>query len=575
MTGKEKVKVENRSCVVSAVLAIATGLVLALAWAVNAQDPERELNDAAGQPNSPSLIVRLNLGPDDPTIDPALSVTFTSSYYGFPSTFVVNQLFLGLVRADEETGEIIPELATAWEMSSDATVFTFTLRSDVTWTDGSPVTAYDVRYGILRSLDPDTNAEWEYPLFVIQNAEEYNNGSITDPNQVGITVLNSTSMRFTLERPAAYLPSVLAMPLAHAMPAWAITAHPTDWTEPGNIVTNGPYRLTAWSHGISMILDKNTSYHDAANVQIDRVLFSMVDDTTAWGMYLAGQLDSVIVPEDQWNAAQSDPILQREIHYAPYPCTYYYGFNTAKPPFDDLLVRKAFIAAVDRQGVVDNVTRYAQQPALTFTPPGVFGHVDGAAEAVGIPYDPTQAQQWLAAAGYPNGQGLPLITLMYNTLSRHEDIAEYVRQNWTDNLGVTVVLSDTNWEDYLDLLQIDPPQVWRLGWCADHYDAYDFLYDAVNSQRASHGGWSNAAYDSLLNLAAQTADPDTRKSLYKQLEEILVETDAIMLPIYYYANGAATKPYLERTHNHGGFGGRIADWRIAWRLFLPVVLRGS
>ena len=90
-----------------------------------------------------------------------------------------------------------------------------------------------------------------------------------------------------------------------------------------------------------------------------------------------------------------------------------------------------------------------------------------------------------------------------------------------------------------------------------------------------YGGWSNAAYDSLLNLAAQTSDPDTRESLYKQVEEILVETDAIMLPIYYYANGAATKPYLERSHNHGGFGGRIADWRITWRLFLPGVLRGA
>ncbi len=444
---------------------------------------------------------------------------------------------------DDETGEPIPELATSWEMSSDAQVFTFTLRSDITWTDGNPVTAYDVRYGILRSLDPDTNAEMEYPLFVIQNAEAYNDGSITDSNQVGITVIDNTHIRFDLNQAAAYLPSIVALPVARAMPAATIAAHPDDWTEPANIVTNGPYRLTDWIHGTSMTLQKNVDYYDIANVQIDQVLFSMVDDTTAWGMYQAPRL-----------------------------CTYYYGFNTTKEPFDDVQVRKAFIAAVNRQGVIDDALGYPRQPALTFTPPGIFGHVDGYTEGIGIPYNPTQAQQWLADAGYPNGQGLPEITLMYNTSAGHQAIAEYIRQNWIDNLGVTVALSDANWSDYLNLLQTDPPQIWRMSWCRDYDDAYNFLYDGV-MWRVPYGNWSNPTYDSLLSQAAQTAEPAIRESLYKQAEEILVETDAVMLPIYYYANGVATKPYLERTYRNGGFGGRISDWRFLHRIYLPVVLR--
>ena len=543
------------------------GLALVTAWAVAAREPARESGNMQGA----SPVLRLNLGSTDPTIDRAALVT----YYHGPSHLVIDQLFLGLVRADEETGEPIPELATSWEMSPDATVFTFTLRSGLTWTDGNPLTSYDVRYGILRSLDPATAFEAAYTLFWIQNAEEYHNCTITDTNQVGVTVLDYTHIRFTLEQPAAFFPSTLTWPVARPMPAWAIAAHPTDWTEPAHIVTNGAYRLTAWTHGSSMTLEKNTGYYDAANVQIKRVSFSMVDDATAWGMYRAGQLDSVLVPPGEWNAASRHG-------------TYYYGFNTAKAPFDNLLVRKAFVAAVNRQGVIDLVagrsdadsasTAHGLPLALTFSAPGIWGYVDGSTEGVGIPYDPVQARQWLTAAGYPNGQGLPPITLVYNTNPVHQAVAEYIRQNWTDNLSVTVALASRLFPEHLQLLCTDPPQVWRLGWFMDHYDAYNFLYEALNCGLSGHvhfGNWSNATYDSLLSLAARTADLDTRASLYKQAEEILVETDAVMLPIFYYANGIATKSYLERTYGNGGFSGRIADWRITWRAFLPPVLRNS
>ena len=552
--------------VILTVLVVTFSMVITVTWAVSAQTSE--INEVRTQTVANSLTLRQNLGTDDLGIDPAIDSTPNT-----PSLFVVNQLFLGLVKADEDTGEMLPELATSWDMSSNATVFTFTLRSDATWTDGNPVTAYDVRYGILRSLAPATNADWEYVLFVIQNAEEYNNGSVTDPNQVGITVLDSTHIRFDLNQSAAYFPGILATSVARPMPSWAITAHPTDWTEPNNIVTNGAYKLTDWTHGTSMTLQKNSSYYDANNVQIEQVLFSMVDETTAWGLYQIGQLDSAIVPQDQWDTANNDPLLQPDLYSAPIFCTYYYGFNTAKEPFDDVQVRKAFIAAVDRQGVIDNATRYAQRPALTLTPPGMFGHVDGEAEGIGVPYNPTQAQQWLTDAGYPNGQGLPPITLMYNTSSGHQAIAEQVQQDWTSNLSVTVTLSDTNWADYLNLLSTDPPQVWRLGWCVDQYDAYNFLYDAT-TDRARYGGWSNVTYDNLLDQAVQESDSNSRKSFYRQAEEILVETDAVMLPIYYYADGVAAKSYLERTYWDGGLDGRIADWQLNLQyIFLPTILK--
>ncbi len=554
----------------SIILAIALGLV------VPATARKSFLRDDT------TAVLRLNLGPADPTLDPALMSDRSH-------LLVVNQLFLSLVRSDEETGAPRPELATSWVMSSDATVFTFTLRSGLTWSDGNPLTAHDVRYGILRSLDPATQSPGASQLFLIQNAEEYNNGTITDPDLVGITVQDYTHLRFKLEQPAAYFPSILTSSAARPVPSWVIADHPDDWTEPQYIVTNGAYRLTDWTHDISMTLEKNPGYFDAGNVQIGRISFSMLDDETAWTMYLSGELDSAIVPPAQWNAAREDPILVPQLHAAPRGGTYFYGFNTAKPPYDNLLVRKAFSAAVNRQGVVDLVAGHPEAwmittvqglpEALTFTTPGIWGSVDGTAEGVGIPYDPAQARQWLAAAGYPDGIGLPPITLAFNEDPVHRDIAEYIRQNWIDNLNVTVNLSSSgSFSEYRELLCSDPPQVWRLVWIMDYYDAYDFLHDGVNivpfnCGRVPFGDWTNPSYESLLSLAAQTGDLDDRASLYRQAEQILVETDVAMIPVFYLANGIATKPYLQRTYELGGYDVRIAEWYIAHHVFVPLTTK--
>ena len=508
------------------------------------------LSGAVTAQGSEPITLNLNLGGEPLTLDPALASDTTS-------VTVIEQLFIGLVDLDDETAEVRPELANGWTVSPDGTVYTFTLRSDVYWTDGHPVTAQDVRYGILRTLKPATGADYAYPLGVIKNAEGYNNGTITDPTQVGVEALDATHLRITLEYPASYALSILSMWVARPMPQWAIETWGDAWTDPAHIVTNGPYRLTEWAHNDHILLDKNPTYYDAANVQIEQVKMWMVDENTAWTMYLNGQLDTAAVPV----GTSLDPVRRQEVNFQPVACTYYYGFSVSQPPFDNPLVRKAFIAATDRQGLINTVTGGIQRPALTFTPPGVFGHVDGYAEGVGIPYNPAQARQWLIDAGYPNGQGLPPITLWFNTSSGHQAIAEYIRDNWYTTLGVSVTLQSLPWGDYLNQLPNGQFQIWRLGWCMDYPDANNFLNEAVIPQRSSYGDWTNATYESLLDQAAREQNPETRKALYKQAEEILVETDAVMLPLYYYASVVATKPYLERTYA-AGVEFDVSTWRI-------------
>ena len=501
---------------------------------------------ASAQGSEP-LTLNINLGGDPLTLDPALAADATS-------VTVIEQLFIGLVDLDDDTAEVRPELATSWTVSPDGTVYTFTLRSDVYWTDGHRVTAGDVRYGILRTLNPATQSDYAFALYIIKNAEAYNTGAITDPNQVGVAALDDTHLRITLEYPASYALSILSLWVARPMPQWAIDRWGSAWTDPAHIVTSGPYRLTEWVHDDHILLDRNPTYYDAVNVQIERVKMWMVDESTAWTMYLNGQLDTAGIP-----AGHMGDVPSQEVHIQPIACTYYYGFSVSQAPFNNPLVRKAFAAATDREGLVNTLFGGVQRPALTFTPPGVFGHVDGYAEGVGIPYNPTQARQWLADAGYPNGQGLPPITLWFNTSPGHQAIAEYIRSSWYNTLGVSVTLQSLPWSDYLNQLDNGQFQIWRLGWCMDYPDANNFLNDGVD--RRAHGNWNNSTYEDLLDQAAREQNPDTRKALYKQAEEILVETDAVMLPLYYYTSVLAVKPYLERTYGAGG-SIDIATWRI-------------
>mgnify|MGYP005854394783 CR=1 FL=1 len=362
----------------------------------------------------------LNTRLDEPgTLDPAL-VEDAGAW------MVAEQLFLGLVDLDDVTGAVLPELATSWTVSPDGTAYTFTLRSDAKWSDGSPITAHDARFALLRALDPATGSAYATVLYPIRNGEGYHNGTISDPTQVGVASPSDTQLRITLEQPTAHFSSILSLPVARPVPQAVVSSWGPDWSHPDHIVSSGPYKLTGWVHDDHVFLEKNPYYYSAAGVEIDQVKLWIVDQDTGWTMYRNGHLETTEVP---WTVNPDDlGLLAQEVHTRPTACTYYYGFNTAKAPFHNCLVRKALAAAIDRQGLVTAVFGGYQQPALTFTPPGIFGHVDGLAEGVGIPYDPMQARAWLQQAGYPNGQGLPAITLWFNTNPIHQSVAEYVQR---------------------------------------------------------------------------------------------------------------------------------------------------
>ncbi|MEN6478385.1 MAG: peptide ABC transporter substrate-binding protein [Anaerolineales bacterium] len=515
--------------------------------------------------------INLNLGTEPPTADPSLATDTTSVQ-------VDELLFLGLTDFDDQTLEVIPELATEWSVSDDGLEWTFKMRDDVYWVRYDPekdkvekldkVMARDVVYGVRRTVNPATASDYAYVDYIIKNAYEINTGENTDLESLGVEAVDDFTVKFTLTQAAGYFPGIAGMWVNRAQPQDVIDTFGEKWTEPGNIVTNGSYVMTSWEHESKLTMAKNPYYPEADTVQIGKINWAMVvEESTAFAMYENGELDSVGAPITDLDRIKADPTLSAELYIAPQLCTYYYGFNNTKPPFDNKLVRQAFSYAIDRQKLIDTVLKGEQKPAKTFACPGIFGSPAEDPSFPGITFDPEKAKALLAEAGYPNGEGLPEITLMINTGEGHQKIAEFIQQSWKDNLGVTVNLANQEWAVYVKTVHDDAPQVYRMGWCADYPDENNWVGEVFHPLKGSNEPkWdpeseSAKKYMQLVEDAAASSDPEERKQLYFEAEKILTADEAVIAPIYYYTRVVMTKPYVKRTYAPLG-GEHIDKWSI-------------
>ncbi len=536
-----------------------------------------------------------NWGTEPPTIDPSLATDTTS-------VDVIHNLFVTLTQFDPVTGALSPYLATSWESGEDADgnqTWTFHLRDDIQWVkydpttgetsavtddDGNPryVNAFDVEYGVKRTLDPATASDYAYVDYIIKNGQAINEGEEgVTVDDAGVKALDATTVQFTLETPAAYFPSIAGMWVNAPMPQWAIGEWGDKWTEAGLINTNGPYVLEEWIHGGELNLVKNPLWINADDVQIERIHGVMITEaSTAFALYENNELDSTGVPLPEMDRVKADPTLSAEYHSAPVPCTYYYGFTNNKAPFDDVNVRKAFVQSINRQGLIDNVLKGGQIPATSFAPPGIFGAPEPG--TVGLQYDPDAAKASLQA--YLDEKGMSLddfnamgITLMHNTSEGHAQIAAAIQQMWKDVLGVDVKVENQEWKVYLTTIKNstpldEMPHIWRLGWCADYPDENNWVHEVFNNQAGANRLRRGCAddtcsevtpmeFDELTIQAQKESDPDKRAELYYQAEKQLAEVEAAYAPIYHYTSTNVTKPWL--TRNFPPLGGvDFFNWKL-------------
>jgi oligopeptide transport system substrate-binding protein len=515
--------------------------------------------------------INMNHSTEPPTIDPGLATDTTSVQCD-------ELFFLGLTDFDDKTLDTIPEMATEWKVSSDGLVWTFKMRKDIQWVHYDPstkkatkkgvVTAHDVVYGVKRTIDPATASDYAYMDYIIKGAEAVNTGESKDLDSVGVRAVDDYTVEFTLVQPAAYFPGIAGMWINRAVPKQLIEQFGDKWTEPGNIWTNGAYMLESWEHEKSMVMVKNPYHYDAKDVSIERINWAIVvEESTAFAMYENGELDVANPPLDDMDRVKADPQLSKELYIAPRLCTYYYGFNTTKPPFDNVKVRQAFSAAVDRQKLIDTVLKGEQKPAKTFACPGIFGTPAEDPDFKGITFDPANAKKLLEEAGFPGGKGLPEVTLMINTSEAHQKIAQFIQQSWKDNLGVDVKLANQEWAVYLKTVHDNAPQIYRMGWCADYPDENNWVLEVFHPTKgANEPKWdpnsaSAKAFIAAIEKGAAVTDPAERRKAYFEAEKILTEDQAIIIPIYYYTRVVCTKSYVERTYAPLG-GEHIDKWKV-------------
>jgi oligopeptide transport system substrate-binding protein len=497
---------------------------------------------AASTPEAPMTggnEITLPINADPGVIDPVANWLYD----------VQANMFVPLVEYDYVASKVVPAGATSWSVSPDGLTWTFNIRQGWKWSNGDPVTAKDYEYSFRAIVDPETVAPIAWRLFIVKNASAINAGEMA-VDTLGVKAVGDYTLEITLTAPATWFLSSLTS-IGHAVPQATREQYGLDWTQPGNVVVNGPYTITEWEQDDYLVLEKNPSYFGAADVDIDKITLLVVPEaSTAMAMYENDELDSVDVPPEDLDRIKSDPVLSKEYYNGPRFVLYWYGFDSSQAPMDNLLVRKAFAAAVDKQTIVDQITRGGQVAAPTMTPPGSVGSVPVSA-GIGIPFNPTQAKKYLADAGYPGGEGLPTVTLGYNANEINANIAQAIQKMWVDNLGVAVELKGWEGGGYNDAASAGAFSVWRNGWGMDYPDAHNVLGEIFRSKPvtgdASHSRLlAIPEFDALIDGAAIETDPAKRATMYRDAEKILVQDYAAAMPIYWYAANRVTKPRISR-----------------------------
>jgi len=479
-----------------------------------------------------------NVGTEPETLDPAL-------WTGIPEASIFLNCFDGLVRLDAE-GRVYPGAAERWEESADGRTYTFHLRK-ARWSNGDPVRASDFVYAWHRVLRPGTASEYVYQLYYIRGARDYTTGKLDNPSSVGIRAVDDQTLEVQLESPTPYFLSLLAHTTYMPVNPRVVANNPEWALDPKTYVGNGAFQMVEWRHHSRLKCRKNPYYWNAKAVRLHELVYRMIEEeSTELTAFETGAIDithTVPLPDI--------PRLERtgQLQRSPYIGTYYVCFNTRKAPFDNADVRRAFTLAVNRQVIVEKVTRGGQVPAQAFVPPGLKD-ADGRRDfrPVGGNYFADnvvkEAQALLAKAGYPGGKGFPKVTYLYNTMEQHKIIAEALQDMWRRALGVKVRLQNQEWKVVIKNRRDGNYQVARHGWIGDYLDPMTFLDLFVTESGNNDAQWSNLRYDALIQKAKQLRDQERRMASMHQAEAILFD-DMPICPIYYYVNLYVQKPYVK------------------------------
>jgi len=489
-----------------------------------------------GAPALAESVLRYSVGAEAGTLDPQRWTTVNEGE-------IIRDLYEGLV-AVRPGGVLAPGQAESWTASPDGKVWTFTLRPDLQWSNGDPLTAEDFVYSFRRQVDPAVAADNAFLLASIVNAEEINHGAEKDLTKLGVEAPDPRTLRITLKAPNLALPAILVS-IRPAQRA-SVEAGGRDAFKPGHMVSNGAYQLAEWQPQTRIAVVRNPHYWDAANVHLDRVEYYPVEDPAEeLKRYRAGDLDMTdTVPNDQVPFIKST--MAAEYHAAPWLGVYFLGFNLTQPPFkDNPKLREALNLAIDRDVLVEKVAPTGLV-AKGWIPPGLDGYSYPKGPWVGLSKEEREAKARAdyKEAGY--GPDHPLqLELSYNTSENHRKIMIAIAGMWKQLLGVRTTLSNQEFKTFLDVRrEKKTTQAFRGGYIAFYQDPGPMLDLFRTSNPRNDFGYDSDAFEAAYVQGAEALDPAARLAgLAKAETQILA--DLPVAPIYHYTVQHMIKPYVK------------------------------
>ena len=492
-------------------------------------------------------------------------------------------LFEGVYTLDPETLDPILGAGESVEHNDDYTRWTITIKDDAAWSNGDDLTSDDFLFAWRRNM----REPGDYSYLVneyISGAEAYADAYSKGPRRadgdlwsdVGIEKVDDKTLRVTLNNPVPYFPDLLAFvtywPLNEAaMEPFKETAddgrvtYDPQFTQPGNLVSNGAYVLDRWDLKQGQTLVMNEHYWDADNVRSRTIRsLDLPNHELAFQRYEKGSIDWITDVPGQF-ASDMRQAGREDLHVFPAYGTYFWTFNCSdtRPdgsanPLADVRVRQALTAAIDKREIVDTITKMDQMPTDVYVPKNEEYFEGYKHPTTGIAFDVDEAKRLLADAGYPGGEGLPRLKLLFNTdTGNHKDIAQNLARQWREKLGVEFDLDPVEMAQFKDRyspsLQTrdDGTQYLKPGdfdlargsWYGDYMDVTTFTDKYLPLALNNDAVWVNDEYKRLTERAKTEGDAQKRLDLLAEAEAILVR-EVPILPLFHYTNTFIKAPYV-------------------------------
>ncbi|MBU6422565.1 MAG: peptide ABC transporter substrate-binding protein [Chloroflexi bacterium] len=505
----------------------------------------------AGDQADPNGELITNMGAEPDTIDPQKE-SFVQEIG------VTMKVFEALMTPSLKDGKPIPAAAKDQpKVSPDGTQYTYTLRDNLKFSDGSPVTPADFKYGWERLCDPATAGDYAFTGYIVKGCEKWNE---MDPKKASkadldaartafldnITTTNNT-ITFNLTEPAPYFNSIAAIWVGVPVKKADVEKGGDKWTEPATFIGNGPFKLTEWKHNEKMVFERNDSFvgHDGQKAKLKKWTQVMINEgAVAFAAYRNNELDIYPVAAEDLRAVNGDATLSKQVVDGPGSCTFYIGFNNKKAPFTDKNVRIAFAKSFDRDQWVKDILGGIGKPATSFIPPGIPGYDAGDTFQK---FDPAAAKAALAKASPEATAAIANLKVTYSSSARNKTRLEWFQQQWKNNLGVNVALDPVDATTYTQLVKKPEtlPTMFLLGWCSDYYDQQDWLTTVFSSKASSaRVGYDSKQFDDLVFAGDKELNVEKRDQDYKQASELLSQ-DAPAAFIYYDATKLLEKPWVK------------------------------